>query len=118
MLKYGRYVLISQHDANKADEFFQRWGSATAFFSHSLSSLTNEPAPQLILTHRSPSALRPCSQISGQIRDDLLLLRGLARCEAGGVRVHAAVGAGVRVSHRSALMAAYTYGTPSMASIP
>src|SRR5438874_836838 len=36
MLKYGRYVLISQHDADKADEFFQRWGSATAFFSRLL----------------------------------------------------------------------------------
>jgi membrane protein DedA with SNARE-associated domain len=33
MLKYGRYVLISQHDADKADRFFQKWGSATAFFS-------------------------------------------------------------------------------------
>jgi membrane protein DedA with SNARE-associated domain len=33
MLKYGKYVLISQHDADKADTFFQRWGSATAFFS-------------------------------------------------------------------------------------
>jgi membrane protein DedA with SNARE-associated domain len=36
MLKYGRYVLISQHDADKADHFFQRWGSATAFFSRLL----------------------------------------------------------------------------------
>ena len=36
MLKYGRYVLISQHDADKADAFFQRWGSATAFFSRLL----------------------------------------------------------------------------------
>ncbi len=36
MLKYGRYVLISQHDANKADHFFQRWGSQTAFFSRLL----------------------------------------------------------------------------------
>lgn len=36
MLKYGRYVLISQHDADKADSFFQRWGSATAFFSRLL----------------------------------------------------------------------------------
>jgi len=26
MLKYGRYVLISHHDADKADHFFQRWG--------------------------------------------------------------------------------------------
>ncbi|GHO91560.1 hypothetical protein KSF_016080 [Reticulibacter mediterranei] len=36
MLKYGRYVLISQHDADLADKFFQRWGSATAFFSRLL----------------------------------------------------------------------------------
>ena len=36
MLKYGRYVLISQHDADKADAFFLRWGSATAFFSRLL----------------------------------------------------------------------------------
>jgi membrane protein DedA with SNARE-associated domain len=36
LLKYGRYVLISQHDADKADRFFQRWGSATAFFSRLL----------------------------------------------------------------------------------
>ncbi len=36
MLKYGRYVLISQHDADRADHFFQKWGSATAFFSRLL----------------------------------------------------------------------------------
>src|SRR5436305_13136147 len=36
MLKYGRYVLISQHDADKADQFFQKWGSATTFFSRLL----------------------------------------------------------------------------------
>src|SRR2546421_9430426 len=36
LLKYGRYVLISQHDADKADAFFQRWGSATTFFSRLL----------------------------------------------------------------------------------
>lgn len=36
MLKYGRYVLISQHDADRADSFFQRWGSATTFFSRLL----------------------------------------------------------------------------------
>ncbi len=36
MLKYGRYVLISQHDADTADRFFRRWGSATAFFSRLL----------------------------------------------------------------------------------
>jgi membrane protein DedA with SNARE-associated domain len=36
ILKYGRYVLISQHDADMADRFFQRWGGATAFFSRLL----------------------------------------------------------------------------------
>jgi membrane protein DedA with SNARE-associated domain len=36
MLKYGRYVLISQHDADMADRFFQKWGSETAFFSRLL----------------------------------------------------------------------------------
>src|SRR3989440_5370022 len=36
VLKYGRYVLISQHDADKADVFFQRWGGATVFFSRLL----------------------------------------------------------------------------------
>src|SRR5436305_3794361 len=36
MLKYGRYLLISQHDADLADKFFQRWGSPTAFFSRLL----------------------------------------------------------------------------------
>jgi len=33
MLKYGRYVLISQHDADMADRYFQKWGGATVFFS-------------------------------------------------------------------------------------
>jgi len=36
LLRYGRYILISQHDADMADRFFQRWGSATAFFSRLL----------------------------------------------------------------------------------
>jgi len=36
LLKYGRYLLISQHDADKADQFFQRWGSETTFFSRLL----------------------------------------------------------------------------------
>src|SRR5450432_441516 len=36
ILKYGRYVLISQHDADMADSFFLKWGSATAFFSRLL----------------------------------------------------------------------------------
>ena len=36
MLKYGRYVLISQHDADRADDFFHKWGSATVFFSRLL----------------------------------------------------------------------------------
>ena len=36
MLTYGRYVLISQHDAERADAFFKKYGSATAFFSRLL----------------------------------------------------------------------------------
>jgi membrane protein DedA with SNARE-associated domain len=36
VLNYGRYVLISQHDADVADRFFLRWGSATVFFSRLL----------------------------------------------------------------------------------
>jgi membrane protein DedA with SNARE-associated domain len=36
MLKYGRYVLISQHDADRADAFFKKYGSATTFFSRLL----------------------------------------------------------------------------------
>jgi membrane protein DedA with SNARE-associated domain len=36
LLKYGQYVLISQHDADGADRFFHRWGSATTFFSRLL----------------------------------------------------------------------------------
>jgi membrane protein DedA with SNARE-associated domain len=36
LLKYGRYILISQHDADRADAFFRRWGSATTFFSRLL----------------------------------------------------------------------------------
>jgi membrane protein DedA with SNARE-associated domain len=36
LLKYGKYVLISQHDADRADRFFQRWGAPTAFFSRML----------------------------------------------------------------------------------
>ncbi len=33
LLRYGRFVLISQHDADLADEFFARHGDATIFFS-------------------------------------------------------------------------------------
>lgn len=36
LLKYGRYLLISEHDAAKADRFFLRYGSATTFFSRLL----------------------------------------------------------------------------------
>lgn len=34
--KYGKYVLISQHDIETADRWFDRWGEATAFFSRLL----------------------------------------------------------------------------------
>ena len=33
LLRYGRYVLISEHDADRADHFFARYGEATAFFT-------------------------------------------------------------------------------------
>jgi membrane protein DedA with SNARE-associated domain len=36
MLKYGRYMLFSQHDADRADAFFQKYGGATTFFSRLL----------------------------------------------------------------------------------
>ena len=36
MLKYGRYVLISQHDADMADRFFQKYGAITAFVARLL----------------------------------------------------------------------------------
>jgi membrane protein DedA with SNARE-associated domain len=36
MLRYGRYVLISEADAAKADLFFAKYGEATAFFSRLL----------------------------------------------------------------------------------
>ena len=34
--KYGRYLLIRQHEIELADHFFQKYGSATAFFSRLL----------------------------------------------------------------------------------
>ena len=36
LLKYGRYVLISQADSDKADRLFERHGNAVAFFSRLL----------------------------------------------------------------------------------
>jgi membrane protein DedA with SNARE-associated domain len=33
LLRYGRYVLISHRDAERADAFFARWGDATVFFA-------------------------------------------------------------------------------------
>ncbi len=47
-------------------------------FSHSLSSLRNEPSAQTILLQRSPSTLKPCSQISGQTRAGLSLMASSA----------------------------------------
>jgi len=34
--RYGKYVLISRHDMEMADRWFQRYGEATAFFSRLL----------------------------------------------------------------------------------
>lgn len=36
LLKYGRYILISQHDIKRADRFFLQRGSATVFYSRLL----------------------------------------------------------------------------------
>lgn len=36
VLKYGKYVLISRHDLDLADRFFDRWGNAAIFFSRLL----------------------------------------------------------------------------------
>jgi membrane protein DedA with SNARE-associated domain len=33
LLRYGRYVLISRHDAEMADRFFARYGDPTIFFT-------------------------------------------------------------------------------------
>jgi len=33
LLRYGRYVLISEHDADRADRFFARYGDATIFLT-------------------------------------------------------------------------------------
>lgn len=34
--RYGRYILITRKDLRRADEWFERWGEATAFFSRLL----------------------------------------------------------------------------------
>jgi membrane protein DedA with SNARE-associated domain len=36
VMKYGRYVLISHHDLDLADRFFQRWGMWAVFFARIL----------------------------------------------------------------------------------
>jgi membrane protein DedA with SNARE-associated domain len=36
LLKYGHYLLITQHDAECADQFFLRWGSAAVFYARLL----------------------------------------------------------------------------------
>ena len=47
-------------------------------FSHSLSSLRTEPSAQTILVHWAPSALKPCSQTSGQTRACFCLIASSA----------------------------------------
>lgn len=36
VMRYGKYVLIAPHDLDRADEWFGKWGEATAFFSRLL----------------------------------------------------------------------------------
>ena len=33
VLKYGRYILVSRHDLDLADRFFDRWGAWAVFFA-------------------------------------------------------------------------------------
>ncbi len=33
LIKYGKYILVSEHHIALADRWFERWGEATAFFS-------------------------------------------------------------------------------------
>ena len=47
-------------------------------FSHTSSSLRNEPSAQTIRLQWSPSALKPCSQTSGQTRPCLSLIASRA----------------------------------------
>jgi membrane protein DedA with SNARE-associated domain len=35
-MRYGRYVLISRHDLDRADRWFARYGDATVFFARLL----------------------------------------------------------------------------------
>jgi membrane protein DedA with SNARE-associated domain len=34
--KYGRYIMVNQHDLEKADQWFSRWGDSAAFISRLL----------------------------------------------------------------------------------
>lgn len=34
--KYGKYILLNQHDLELSDKFFQRWGAATVFIGRLL----------------------------------------------------------------------------------
>lgn len=36
VLKYGKYILLSHHDLEKSDHFFQKYGSATVFIGRLL----------------------------------------------------------------------------------
>jgi membrane protein DedA with SNARE-associated domain len=36
VLRYGKYVLLSKHDLDRADRWFARWGDSAAFFSRLL----------------------------------------------------------------------------------
>ena len=35
-LKFGKYILVSKHDLDLADRFFERWGNWAVFFSRML----------------------------------------------------------------------------------
>src|SRR5262245_31812850 len=83
---YGACPIVGARPAAGACLGSGRSRVATGFFSrrfsHSLSSLRNEPSAHTILTQESPSTLKPCSQTSGQTRAVLLLIESSASVEA------------------------------------
>ena len=48
--KYGRYLLIRQHEIEVADRFFEKYGAATVFFSRLLPIVRSARAPNPVVT--------------------------------------------------------------------
>ena len=71
--RWGRYLLIRQHEIELADHFFQKYGSATAFFSRLLpivrtfisfpAGVARSPFKSVALSASQAAASRPTSAI-------------------------------------------------------